>query len=36
MWKIDYMGYGNIKGRDVALLRWEAKPFSNRGVYTLP
>lgn len=36
MWKIDYMGYGNTKGGYVALLRWEAKPFSNRGVYTLP
>ena len=36
MWKVGYMGYGDTQAWYVALLRWEAKPFSNRGVYTLP
>ena len=36
MWKVDYMGCGDNKGGYVTSLRWEAKPYSNRGVYTLP
>ena len=36
MWKVDGVECEYIKGGYVALLRWEAKPFSNRGVYTLP